>query len=50
MLFLQDQDTPSKSMGTMDSDNENDKEINHSTFDVSVLLLYSSLFTFFIKI
>lgn len=40
MLFLQDQETPSDSISTMDSDIENDEEINHSTVDVSILLLY----------
>jgi len=40
MLFLQDQEAPSDSISTMDSDIENDEEINHSTFDVSILLLY----------
>jgi len=39
MLFLQDQETPSDSISTMDSDIENDEEINHSTFDVSIILL-----------
>jgi len=50
MLFLQDQETPSDSISTMDSDIENDEEINHSTVDVSILLLYYHyLFTFFIN-
>lgn len=40
MLFLQDQETPSESISTMDSDIEHDEEINYSTFDVSILLLY----------
>lgn len=47
MLFLQDQETPSQSISTIDSDNENYEEINNSTFDVSILLLYLSLFTLF---
>lgn len=46
MLFLQDQETPSDSISTINSDIENDEEINYSTVDVSTyFIIILSLFT-----